>query len=93
MTSRRGLSSVTASVGISALYDARAMRNQVALVIVVVFAVGFASAQPVKRSPVNAEEFDQLFRNLRRVLGGEATLRRDAAGKPFIELKLSKCVN
>jgi len=68
MTSRRARSSVAANVAIAALYDAPAMRNVIAAVFVVATiapAFTVSGQAPAKRSPVNAEEFDRLFQQVK----------------------------
>src|SRR5688572_25216562 len=80
MTSRRGRRSVAARVGIRALsYMIRPMRSAFAIAAIVVIAVGItASGQAPaaaegyggqaavgQRSPVNADEFDQLFQQVK----------------------------
>src|SRR5262245_26293160 len=64
MTRRRGRSSVPARVGISALYDARAMRIIFTVSLVLALAAPTFTGQ-ASRSPVNAEEFDQLFQRVK----------------------------
>src|SRR5687768_18401104 len=70
MTSRLGRRSVAARVGIRALsYMIRPMRNAFSVAAAAVVAVSFtASGQPApsgNRSPANADQFDQLFQQVK----------------------------